>query len=112
MTLEPDPTTPGPDPAAGGAQGPPAQARPVQGSPVPGRRYRTPRYPVFLLTGALLGLAVGVGLALYGGGDTVTTGAGVLGYFSGFGVVLGLLLGGSVAVVVESLMNRSHRRRR
>ncbi len=66
---------------------------------------------MFLGTGAVLGLVVGVALALYGGGDTVTTGAGVLGYFSAFGIIVGTLLGGTTAVVVESLLNRAGRRR-
>lgn len=78
---------------------------------VPGR-YRTPRYTVFLGTGAVLGLAVGVALALYGGGGTVTSEAGVLGYFSAFGIILGALLGGTLAVLVESAMNRHQRRGR
>ena len=76
----------------------------------PPRRHRTPRYPVFLFTGSAAGLLVGVALALYGGGDTVTTGAGVLGYFSAFGLIVGALLGGTIAVVVESAMNRGRRR--
>lgn len=77
-----------------------------------GRSYRTPRYSVFLVTGAVLGVLVGVGLAVSGGGDTVTTGAGVLGYFVAFGAVLGLLLGGTVAVLAESVVNRRSRRGR
>ena len=79
--------------------------------PAPARRHRTPRYSVFLLTGSGTGLLVGVALALSGGGDTVTTGAGVLGYFSAFGLIIGALLGGTLAVVVESAMNRGQRRR-
>lgn len=77
-----------------------------------GRAYRTPRYTVFLLTGAALGLLAGVALALYGGGDTVTSGAGVLGYFSAFGVIVGALSGGTLAVVVESFLNRGAKKRR
>lgn len=80
--------------------------------PAPGRPYRTPRYTMFLGTGAVVGLVVGVALALYGGGDTVTTERGVLGYFSAVGIVLGGLVGGSLAVVVESVTNRAARRRR
>jgi hypothetical protein len=55
---------------------------------------------------------VGVGLALYGGGDTVTSSAGVLGYFSAFGVIVGALVGGTLAVLVESVANRGSRSRR
>jgi len=92
---------------------PPAQPAPARAPsrPEAGRRHRTPRYPVFLFTGSATGLLVGVALALYGGGDTVTTGAGVLGYFSAFGLIVGALLGGTLAVVVESAMNRGQRRR-
>ncbi len=79
---------------------------------MPGGAYRTPRYTVFLSTGAAVGLVVGVALALYGGGDAVTSSAGVLGYFSAFGLIVGGLAGGTLAVVVESLMNRRARKRR
>ena len=66
---------------------------------------------MFLFSGSAAGLLVGVALALYGGGDTVTTGAGVLGYFSAFGLIVGALLGGTLAVVVESAMNRGQGRK-
>lgn len=83
------------------------------GPPIPrGRPYRTPRYAVFVGSGVVLGLLLGVGLALYGGGDTVTSSAGVLGYFSAFGVIVGALVGGTLAVVVETLMNRGRPRGR
>ena len=105
---QPEPPAPGSDPA-----GPPAPARPPAGRPTPARRpYRTPRYPVFLGTGVVLGLLVGVGLALYGGGDTVTSSAGVLGYFSAFGVIVGALAGGTLAVLVEAVANLGSRSRR
>lgn len=92
---------------------PPDQPEPASPArPGPRRPYRTPRYSTFVGTGAALGLAVGVALALYGGGDTVTSEAGVLGYFAIFGVVIGTLLGGTLAVVVESLMNRRSGERR
>jgi len=100
-----EPTRSGGDPPAR-----PAPARALS-RPAAGRSHRTPRYPVFLFTGSATGLLVGVALALYGGGDTVTTGAGVLGYFSAFGLIVGALLGGTLAVVVESATNRGQRRR-
>ncbi len=103
---QPEPVSPGSEPAERPI------ARSADGRPMPGRPYRTPRYTVFLGTGALLGLAVGIALAVYGGGDTVTSSAGVLGYFSAFGVIIGALAGGTLAVLAESLLNRSSRRRK
>ena len=78
------------------------------------RAYRTPRYPVFLLTGAVLGLLVGVGLAWLGGPDRApsTSAGGALGYLAFFGALLGALAAGTLAVVVESLLNRGRRRSR
>ena len=78
------------------------------------RGYRTPRYPVFLVTGAVLGLLVGVGIAVLGGSSAEqgsATPAGVLGYFSAFGALFGALLAGALAVVVESVLNRGRRGR-
>jgi hypothetical protein len=74
--------------------------------------YRTPRYPVFVVTGAVLGLLAGVGLALFGGSSTAVGGSGVLGYFAAFGTLLGALVGGTVAVLAESFLNRGRRGRR
>ncbi|MGJ7441856.1 hypothetical protein [Aquipuribacter sp. MA13-6] len=98
-----------PDGASSASGGPPGEptAREV-------RAYRTPRYSVFLVTGAVLGLAVGIAIALYGGSDEPSgsaTGAGVLGYFAAFGTLAGALVAGTLAVVVESLLNRGRRGR-
>ena len=83
------------------------------GAPREVRPYRSPRYPVFLGTGAVLGLVTGVLLALYGGASTasaaVTGTGGVLGYFVAFGVIIGALLGGTLAMGVEALLNRGRR---
>jgi hypothetical protein len=79
--------------------------------PVEVRGYRTPRYPVFLLTGAVLGLLTGLALATFGAAPTATGGLGVLGYFAALGTFLGALLAGTLAVVVESLLNRGRRGR-
>ncbi len=92
--------------ASAGAPGEPAPQRV--------RAYRTPRYSVFLVTGAVLGLAVGVAVALYGGSDEPAgsaTRAGVLGYFAAFGTLGGALVAGTLAVVAESLLNRGRRGR-
>lgn len=76
------------------------------------RAYRTPRYSVFLLTGAVLGLLGGLAVALLGGSSTdpgSATAGGILGYFVAFGTLLGALLAGTLAVLVESLLNRGRR---
>ncbi len=78
------------------------------------RAYRTPRYSVFLVTGAVLGLAVGIAVAVLGGSSAdqgSATAGGVLGYFVAFGTLFGALLAGTLAVVVESLLNRGRRGR-
>ena len=101
-------------PAAEPSPEPQPSPRPApQPAPRPQPRpHRTPRYGVFLVSGALLGLVLGLGLALYGSGTAVVGLAGVLGYFAAFGVLLGGLAGGTVAMVVESVLNRGQRKRR
>lgn len=61
---------------------------------------------MFLLTGALLGLLAGLWLATFGAAPTATGGAGAVGYLAAMGTFFGALLGGTVAVVAESLLNR------
>lgn len=75
------------------------------------RGYRTPRYSVFLVTGGTLGLLAGLGLATFGAAATATGGSGVLGYFAALGAFIGALLGGTLAVVAESVLNRGRRGR-
>lgn len=89
------------------------EQQPRPGSSREVRPYRTPRYPVFLVTGAVLGLVAGAVVALYGGASTasaaVTGAAGVLGYFVAFGVIIGALVAGTLAMLVEKLLNRGRR---
>lgn len=61
---------------------------------------------MFLLTGALVGLLAGLWLATFGAASTATGEAGALGYLAALGTLFGALLGGTVAVVLESVMNR------
>lgn len=75
------------------------------------RGYRSPRYAVFVITGAVAGLVLGVVLATVGSAPDATGGAGVLGYLVAFGTLLGALAGGTVAVVAETLLNRGRRAR-
>lgn len=80
------------------------------GVPRAARGYRSPRYSVFLLSGAGLGAAAGLALAVFGAASTASGGPGVLGYFAALGAFFGALLAGTVAVVVESALNRGRRR--
>lgn len=73
------------------------------------RAYRTPRYPVFLITGAVVGLVVGVVVATITSTPTATGGGGVLGYFAAMGAFLGALVAGTLAMIVEWLLNRGRR---
>ena len=75
------------------------------------RAYCSPRYSVFLLTGAVLGAVAGLALAVLGAAPTASGGAGALGYFAALGALVGVLLAGTVAVVVESVANRGRPRR-
>lgn len=66
---------------------------------------------MFLVTGAVIGLVVGVVLATVTSTPTVTGGGGVLGYFAAMGAFLGALVAGTLAMVVEWLLNRGRRSR-
>lgn len=69
-------------------------------------RYQTPRYGAFLLTGAVLGAAVAVAVALVGAGDDAVGGQSTLLYFAVVGAFLGMVVLGTVAVVLERVVNR------
>lgn len=62
---------------------------------------RSPRYPRFLVTGALLGFLAGA-LVAYLGHPVPNYGTGAqLGYFGGLGAGLGALLAGVVAALLD-----------
>lgn len=68
---------------------------------------RTPNFTIFLLVGAFVGFVVGAAVALLGPqAGTYTTNT-AIGYLGVLGAVLGLGLGGVVALVVDFLNHRS-----
>jgi hypothetical protein len=63
--------------------------------------HRSPRYGAFLVTGAVIGVAVAVLSGLLGTGDgSIGTGQ-LIGYLAMVFGLLGALLGGAAAVVIE-----------
>ena len=71
-------------------------------APVPVRLRRAPRYRAFVLTGALLGALAGiVASLLLGDPDSLFSTGTTTGYLAAIGLLLGGLLGGTVAVLVD-----------
>lgn len=70
-------------------------------------RTRTPNFKVFLIWGAIVGFAVGAVIAITGpqAGQYSTNTA--IGYLGVLGAVIGLGLGGVVALVVDFVRHRS-----
>ena len=56
---------------------------------------RTPRFPAFLLSGALVGLVIGLFLSVSGPGDARYDASAVLGFLGLIGAGLGVLVGAS-----------------
>jgi len=82
-------------PAAGPEQELPAGAVKV-------RIRRAPRYRAFVLAGAILGLVAGaIASIALGGGQAPFSPTTVTGYVGAIGLLLGGLLGGGLAVLVE-----------
>ena len=80
------------------------EAAPAQDGPAPVqvRLRRAPRYRVFVGTGALLGAIAGIVARLLLGDPASLFSAGTTtGYLAAIGLLLGGLLGGAVAVLVE-----------
>jgi hypothetical protein len=74
---------------------------------VPVRIRRAPRYRAFVLVGAILGLITGgVTSIVLGGGPGSFSPATLTGYVGVIGLLLGGLLGGAVAVLVERPRSR------
>ena len=74
---------------------------PGEPSPTLRRVHRSPRYGAFLVTGAVVGVALAVISGAIGTGDG-SLGAGLLiGYLAIVFDLLGALLGGAIAVLVE-----------
>ncbi len=89
-------TEPPPSADAEPEQPPPAQ------EPVPVRLRRAPRYRAFVLTGAFLGALAGiVASLLLGDPDSLFSTTTTTGYLAAIGLLLGGLLGGTVAVLAD-----------
>lgn len=88
----PDAGVPTSDPGISGTQQPELASRQV---------HRSPRYGAFLLTGAVIGVIVAVISGAIGTGDGSLGAGRLIGYLAMVFGLLGALLGGAVAVVVE-----------
>jgi hypothetical protein len=88
----PDAGSPTSDPGTSDAQQPDPFLRQV---------HRSPRYGAFLLTGAVIGVIVAVISGAIGTGDGSMSTGRLIGYLAMVFGLLGALLGGAVAVVVE-----------
>ena len=88
----PDAGSPTSDPGISGTQQPDPASRQV---------HRSPRYGAFLLTGAVIGVIVAVISGAIGTGDGSMSTGRLIGYLAMVFGLLGALLGGAVAVVVE-----------
>jgi ethanolamine transporter EutH len=62
---------------------------------------RQPRFAAFLITGALLGILIGVALSVIGPEDPRYDGSAALGFLGLIFAGLGALLGGLIAVLLE-----------
>ncbi len=62
---------------------------------------REPRFAPFVVTGALLGILIGLVAAVRGPEAQGYTTAATLGYFASLGGLVGALLGGAVAAVLS-----------
>lgn len=83
-----------------------SEEQPPAPGPPPGsvevRLRRAPRYRAFVLAGAVLGVVAGVVLALLrGGGSGSFTTTTVTGYVGAIGLLVGGLIGATVAVLVD-----------
>ena len=84
------------------AQGEPEARAEETPAPVPVRLRRAPRYRAFVGTGAVLGAIAGIVARLLLGDPASLFSAGTTaGYLAAIGLLLGGLLGGAVAVLVE-----------
>ncbi|WP_336922262.1 hypothetical protein [Aquipuribacter sp. SD81] len=70
------------------------------------RRYRTPRYGVFLLTGAVVGAVAALAVAYLGASAEATGGQSTFLFFAVAGAFLGALVLGVLAVLLERVLNR------
>jgi hypothetical protein len=70
-------------------------------------RSRTPSFKFFLVTGAVLGFVVGAVVAITGPDASNYSSGTAIGYLGVLGAVIGLALGGGIALLVDFLRHRS-----
>ena len=63
--------------------------------------YRTPNFPAFLITGALIGLLTGLLLGVFGRDDPRYDASAAVGFLGLVCAALGVLVGGIVAVLLD-----------
>lgn len=104
MTPEPAEQPERPEPREGGERGD-ADVSPE--NPERLEPPRTPNFTRYLVVGAVLGFVVGAAIALVGPDAGNYTSNTAIGYLGVFGAVIGLALGGLVAIVLDWLRHRS-----
>lgn len=77
--------------------------------PVLRRVHRSPRYGAFLVSGAVVGVALAVISGAIGTGDGSISAGRLIGYLAVVLGLLGALLGGAVAVLIERFSRRPSR---
>lgn len=68
---------------------------------------RTPSFKVFLIAGAVVGFVVGAIFAIRGPEAGNYSSSTAVGYLGVLGAVIGLALGGGIALLVDALRHRS-----
>lgn len=68
---------------------------------------RTPSFKVFLIAGAVIGFVVGAIFAITGPEASNYSSGTAIGYLGVLGAVIGLALGGGIALLVDALRHRS-----
>lgn len=91
-----------PVPPPGSADGDREPVAPSPSSSSPPRMIRTPKYSAFIGTGVVVGVVLGVILTVLAGDRAAAYSLGArLGYLCAIFALLGALVGGAVAVLVE-----------
>jgi hypothetical protein len=84
-----------------GPDGAPARMAYRGGMSQPPKIRRAPNIPAFLLTGGVVGLVLGILLAVMGHNDSRYDAPAALAFFGLIGAAFGVLIGGVVAVLLD-----------